>query len=660
MREARTVHVEEVAQVAAGAVVDRDLVIRDSWQRCLSAYRLDPSVLREPHIHTASRLRERKEAMDSFLHVARVGVESLYRQVTGLGYVLLLTDAQGVTVDFIGDPSNDAELRRAGLYGGADWNEVLAGTCGVGTCIATGKALTVHQTDHFDARNIALTCTAAPIFAPDGNLAAVLDISAMRSPEPKLSQHLALQLVTSYAQKIENANLLNAFRNQWIFQLSRSQEFVDVDPEYWMAIDAGGRILGYNNAARELISAEFALAERSARIHPLRRPASSGAAFRDLFDADFSDLPNFTRVRPAGQRGVTLRASGMTLFALAQRPPEAAAPSRARMAAVSPDGPLAAISGGDPQMDEVVRRAARIVNSGLSILVQGPTGTGKEHLVKALHKSGLRAEKPFVAVNCAALPEHLIEAELFGYEAGSFTGAAARGKKGLILEANGGTLFLDEIGDMPLLAQTRLLRVLSEREIMPVGRTKPVPVDLRVIAATHCDLQMLIKTGRFREDLYFRLNGATLTLPPLRMRADLDWLIDRILAQKSGEAGCFRLSPEARAALRAHSWPGNVRELCNAIDYAIAVAGDVEIDRQDLPDSVSGPSAAAPAVSAVPEKVSGFVCEPMDLRGEELLAALRARQWNISAAARDLGVDRSTIHRQMHRYAIKSPKHWAG
>ncbi len=348
VRQSRAVHDQELARVAAGDVVDRDPLIVHSWQRCLSSYRLDPSSMRGAHIHTDSRLREHQDAMDSFLHVARVGVESLYRQVAGLGYVLLLTDAKGVTVDFIGDPAHYDDLRKVGLYGGADWNEVLSGTCGVGTCIATGKALTVHQSDHFDGHHIALTCTAAPVFAPDGNLAAVLDISAMRSPEPKLSQHLALQLVTSYAQKIENANLLNNFRNQWMLQLSRSQEFVDVDPEYWIAVDTGGRILGYNNAAKELISAEFALAERGTRLLLPAPTIATGPRFRDLFDADFSDLPNFTRERATAQRCIRLRTSGMTLFALAQRPPEAAAPSRVRQSVLGVQGPLAEVSGGDP------------------------------------------------------------------------------------------------------------------------------------------------------------------------------------------------------------------------------------------------------------------------------------------------------------------------
>ena len=657
MQDARIAHVKEVVRAAERTSLARDPIIQESWRRCLDTHRLDPTVHRRAYIHTDARLREHQEAMEGFLHVARFGVESLYRQVSGLGYVLLLTDSKGVAVDFMGASSHKYDLIRAGLYGGSDWSEGLAGTCGVGTCIETGKALTVHQTDHFDVTHIPLTCTTAPMFAPDGSLVAALDISALRSPDSKLSQYLALQMVKSYAHKIENANLLNNFRSEWILQLSRSQEFADVDPEYLLAVGASGTIVGFNNHAREMINSELGISDYSLRFG---RDATKVASFSDLFDADFDDLPNFTRARPAGQRGILLRRSGATLFALAQRPPEP--PRRGaigQLGSVIP-GPLSAMSGGDPVMDEVVRKSARIINSGLSILIQGPTGTGKEHLAKALHKSSLRSEKPFIPVNCAALPEHLIESELFGYEAGSFTGAASRGKRGLILEADGGTLFLDEIGDMPLLAQTRLLRVLSEREVMPVGRTRPVPVNIRVISATHCDVLTLIKGGRFREDLYFRLNGVVLTLPPLRCRADFDWLVDSILAQKAAGEGTKAaplpvVTPRARVALRAYPWPGNVRELRNALDYAIAFGASAEIDCDDLPEHILS-AADGSALQTAPEDPPTSDFLPVDLRARELIAALRARQWNVSAVARDLGIDRSTIHRQMHRFAIKSPK----
>ncbi|HSK41667.1 MAG TPA: sigma 54-interacting transcriptional regulator, partial [Arenibaculum sp.] len=246
--------------------------------------------------------------------------------------------------------------------------------------------------------------------------------------------------------------------------------------------------------------------------------------------------------------------------------------------------------------------------------------------------------------------EALIESELFGYEPGSFTGAAARGRKGLVLEADGGTLFLDEIGDMPLSCQTRLLRVLAELEVTPIGRAKPMPVDVRVIAATHRDLVDLVKAGKFREDLYFRLNGAVLTLPPLRQRGDLDWLIGRLLARRAErDRTDYTLTGPALAVLRAQRWPGNVRELVNTLDFACAVCADGLIDVADLPEPVQGRIVFEAWPQPGPQPAGAG--DP----AERLRAALRRSRWNISAVARDMAVDRSTVYRQMRRYGIAAP-----
>ncbi len=286
----------------------------------------------------------------------------------------------------------------------------------------------------------------------------------------------------------------------------------------------------------------------------------------------------------------------------------------------------------------------------MSLLINGETGTGKEYLAKALHRASVRSDKPFIAVNCAALPESLIESELFGHEAGSFTGASSKGKRGLVLEADGGTLFLDEIGDMPLAAQARLLRVLAEREVTPIGRTKPIPVDIRVIAATHRDLVDRVKAGQFRDDLYYRLSGAVLTIPPLRQRGDLDWLIERLLGER-GERDNRRyfLCEPARAALCAHSWPGNIRELANCIEYACAVSTEGIIHLSDLPEHLQQPgtwetSPDATAPSAPQET-------------EQLRAVLERHRWNITAVARELKLHRSTVYRQMQQFGIRAEHH---
>lgn len=232
-------------------------MIHDSWVRCIVNHRLDPTVKRPAVIVEDHFLRERREAIDNLLRTARFGVEALYQQVAGLGYVLLLTDDEGITVDYIGDEATTDHLRNAGLYLGADWNERRAGTNGTGTCIATGEALTVHQTDHFDAQHIPLSCTVAPIFDSTGRLAAALDISALRSPKEKTSQYLALQMVKNFAHRIETANLIQSCSRNWIIKLTSNQGLAVVDTEYVLALDSSGFIIGFNHCVRQLLAKEM-------------------------------------------------------------------------------------------------------------------------------------------------------------------------------------------------------------------------------------------------------------------------------------------------------------------------------------------------------------------------------------------------------------------
>jgi len=606
----------------------------------MSNHQLDPAVLRPAVIVEDRELREHRDAMEELLRTARFGVEALYRQVAGLGYVLLLTDSMGITVDYIGDEATTDYLREAGLYLGADWNEARAGTNGVGTCIATGEALTVHQTDHFDATHIPLSCTVAPIFDPVGNLSAVLDISALQSPRDKSSQFLALQIIKSFAHRIETANLIRSSSRNWIVKLTSNQALAAVDTEYVLVLDSSGRITGFNQHGRALLAEEMRTNWRGA-TRALGRP------FSDFFDCEIDSLTRFAAPQAIERNVIRLCATSRSLFI------QVVPPATIRVRHTPPPHedcklppPLKAVAGEEPAVQRNLKKLARLINTNMSILVNGETGTGKEFLAKAIHQSSARAKGPFVPVNCAALPDSLIESELFGYESHSFTGASTKGKKGLIREAQGGTLFLDEIGDMPLSSQTRLLRVLAEREVTPVGGSRPVPVDMRVIAATHQDLHGLVRLGRFREDLYFRLNGATIALPPLRERSDLAWIVTQLLDKRS--AGKARaLSAEALHVLAAYPWPGNIRELVNVLDFACAVAADASIEVEDLPEQVFskiGMRAAKPADH-----------DPANREIEALKEELRRANWNISAAARQMGVDRTTLHRRMRRLGVALP-----
>ena len=621
-------HIAQVMHVAhegasAMAAARHEQVIRDSWHRCVHEHRLDPTRMQEAIILPQARLREHQDQMEALLHIARHGLESLYSKVAGLGYVVLLTDARGITVDFLGDLGFEPSLRKAGLYLGADWSEQSAGTCGVGTCISTGQALTVHLDDHFDATHIPLTCTTAPVFDSAGELSAVLDISQLSSNQPKASQQLALQLVKLCANDIENAAFLHRHRDDWILRLSAAPQFLDVQPDYLLALNTNGRVVGHNRRA------QLALQDG--------RDTLLGTGFEALFDLPFNQIGRFVMAQPSDQRAVMLAGGSSLLFLSASPPPPRPVAAVQRVLSVPPA--LAALSGGDAALDRQIERVARLVNTPIGLLITGETGSGKEFFAKAVHSASERRTRPFVAVNCAAIPEHLIESELFGHLPGSFSGASPKGKRGLIVEADGGTLFLDEIGDMPLALQARLLRVLSEREVLPVGATRPLPVNIRVIAATHAPLEARVLQGRFRDDLYYRLKGALIELPPLRARSDLAVMVTRML---KGHA----ITPVALQRLLAHAWPGNLRELRNVLDYAVSLCLEATIDLDDLPE-LSAPHPSGHAETPVIGTSNGGP--------EALLQALRAAQWNVSAVARQMGLSRMTLYRRMKRAGIVPP-----
>ena len=293
------------------------------------------------------------------------------------------------------------------------------------------------------------------------------------------------------------------------------------------------------------------------------------------------------------------------------------------------------------------------------ILLQGATGTGKEAFAKALHHSGLWFDKPFVTVNCAAIPESLIESELFGYTRGAFTGAVKEGRVGKILQSNGGTLFLDEIGDMPLMLQTRLLRVIEEREVVPLGSDQAIPVTLHVISATHRDIRRMIEDGEFREDLYYRLNGITLHLPLLRDRGDKAELIRTLLREENSDQESIEIAEDAFQKLLDYSWPGNIRQLRNALRTASALCRDGIIRLSNLPQEIlhtetrpSVPASAAGHVDAAAAAVNLPSAALRDAECAALLRELERMHWNISRTAQALGISRNTLYRKIHKHNI--------
>ncbi|WDZ95333.1 sigma 54-interacting transcriptional regulator [Herbaspirillum sp. WKF16] len=325
------------------------------------------------------------------------------------------------------------------------------------------------------------------------------------------------------------------------------------------------------------------------------------------------------------------------------------------------------LSEGDEVMRDLVERGKRLVDRGIPILILGETGTGKEYLSRALHEYSERRRAAWVAVNCASIPESLAESELFGYCKGAFSGALPGGMKGKVQQADGGTLFLDEIGDMPFALQTRLLRVLSEREVIPLGAMRPVPVDVQLICATHQDVKTLIAQGRFREDLYYRIAGGVLRLPALRERADRRRVImDMIAAELAlDQADEHMIAPAALQRMLAYPWPGNLRQMHAVIRYSCAVMDGGRIEVRDLPEELMQFQAAnlghtghaANVRPIVPQADAGAmpVRQPGGLPGDErtrVIDALVGSRWNISAASRQLGMCRASLYRKLRQLDI--------
>lgn len=636
-----TEHFKEIDRFLSGAASHRDGLVQQSWRRCVDQHGLDPTRPNPAHIVPETTFREHREQSERLIAIARSGLETLFRQVAGQNYVLLLADSVGVTVDYFGDPKFENALRDAGLHLGADWSENLAGTCGVGSCIATGEAITIHQTDHFDLTHTPLSCTAAPIFDTHGALSAVLDVSLLRSPQPKASQSAALQLVMASARRIELANLMATMRSEWVLRFSRMPEFLDVDPEAAIALDGSGYILGMTHGAAQILARVGGTDWRS-------RNAIVGQPLSTFFDLSVDDLPTLTRARPTEDRVLTLR-DGSTLFGHAIEPQHATASFRAPSSDLP--NPLQALSGEDPVMRRLEKQAAKLANGPMPILILGESGTGKERLARALHNSRSHQQNrtessPFAALNCAALPEAAIEAALFGPELSDAEDASPDNTarpRGLLEAANGGTLFLDEIGDMPLTVQARLLRALSDGEMFPSGVSRSLRLRVKVLSASHRDIKACVRAGTFRHDLFFRLAAATLTLPPLRDRRDFDWLLDRLLRQRTiAFSQTFHLSTAARMDLKTRSWPGNIRELINTLDVALAMAETNIIDLEDLPRPVLPDLSDTPDMSAHDD-------------ARDLETVLKTCGWNIARAARHLGVDRTTVHRRMQRMGLRRP-----
>jgi sigma-54 dependent transcriptional regulator, acetoin dehydrogenase operon transcriptional activator AcoR len=651
--------------------------INESHERCAT---LGLSRFEQPDLTPLGRAdlvvaRERNQRLHA--HAAPV-MEMLFEQIVQTQSMVVLCDATGTIIHSIGDDDFLSRARKVALAPGVNWSEQAKGTNAIGTALVAEAPTLVHADEHFMHANHFLTCSAAPILDPRGNMLGVLDVTG---DQRSYHQH-TMALVRMSARMIENHWLSDDYRHVMRLHFHSRAEFIGTLMEGILAVTPDGKIVGANRSALD----QLGLSGAAARMHSL--PSLLGTTVGALVEHFRSPLATPLIARTADDRQLYLMArfnfpawhSAADAAAPANTPVTPSAvtavrnpPVPSRSPAPADSGPgLAALTTGDAQMAAIAAKVRRVIDRDIPILILGETGTGKELLARAIHHESQRARQPFVAVNCASIPDTLIESELFGYEEGAFTGARRKGAVGKIVQANGGTLFLDEIGDMPVALQAHLLRVLQERQVVPLGSSKAVAVDVAIVCATHRNLRDMIAAQTFREDLYYRLNGLAVRLPPLRERSDLAALAARIVERESLQP--MLLSPDVAALLGRCAWPGNVRQLFNVLRTAcVMAAGERVLRREHLPDdfldelgpdSNVGAAAHAPVVHATPAAAAAPIivaaaaaASPLDMPSpprslddieiDAIRRAVDAAQGNISEAAKRLGISRNTIYRKL-------------
>lgn len=521
-------------------------------------------------------------------------------------------------------PSGQPSALFYGIHPGNVWDEASTGTNAIGTSLASENAVHVRGDQHYLKSHQQLAGSAIPVVCATGHLAGILALCSTT----KMSGDYTMGIVKLLSHGIENRLIFQTFQGTSpILVFNTSASSLDSSWAGLLTVDAEGNILAANRRARTMLG---------------NRLLNSN--LRQVFNLDLAELTSVTTAGPTRlQTSGHYQIFGQLL--LPREPAPSPADNRQQSVTEKPEAtdavdipvdvvPPRDLEHGDSRVRRLVRQASKMMEKDIPILVYGETGSGKEILVRSLHYYSSRAPGPLIAVNCAAIPSELAESQLFGYEKGAFTGAHNKGYMGLIRQADGGTLFLDEIGEMPLMLQSRLLRVLQQRVVTPLGSTENYPVDIKLVSATNRNLREDISRGHFRRDLYYRIAGLNVELPALRERTDIEALITfihhRLLQAEPGpplSAGMLQL-------LARHRWPGNMRQLVHALKVGMAMADGDLLEEDHLPDDFFADNT-----------------EPVSVRAEplsELLPRLyRAHSGNISRTARAAGVSRNTVYKYL-------------
>ncbi len=618
-------------KLASGNMIDRALLrkeIAQSWQFCLSN-KVNIYSSKNENINEDYLIIDNNRTL---LEAALPNMQRLYELVRGNGYIVMLAAADGTFLSVFGDKKMYSILESLNNVAGGSCLETMIGTTSPGICLAQKVPVQVFMQEHYCQLYHTWCCSAAPLFDSHGALIGTLDLSTQNRD---LHPASLLNLVTITASSIQaeyNYRILHDdFRKSYYY----FKMVVNSLPEALIFFDQNDKISHINTNAEKLLGTSI---KQLVGIEAKSIFSNYDIIRQDLIRGRQRKELQFTA--KSGLVGIKaylnpLKNEYMEPFGVVCTLKDNKKPKSIQNSAHYTFDDFVYAS---EQMDILIRSAKRIAATDVNVLIQGESGTGKEILAQAIHNASIRRNAPFIAVNCAALPPELIQSELFGYEEGTFTGAKHGGKAGKFELGNGGTIFLDEIGDMPLDAQANLLRVLQEKSIVRVGGASPIPLDIRVIAATNKVLPKEIEAERFRLDLFYRLAVMNLFIPPLRERKDDTLTLVKHLIRKHNPIHEISFSSRVKSIFQAYDWPGNVRELENVIINILTLAKNQTVTIDNLPEYLKNIHEHATNIDTL-----------KDIELSTISMALTKCNNNVSKTAKTLGISRATIYRKLKK-----------
>lgn len=601
--------------------------VLNSWKRS-KEYSVDPFQLRVNKLLSYDQLKSVRNENDFLLSVAEPKMEKLANSLYGTDAVVTLADKNGVIFNTFGDVSILTKSEEIGLVPGSIWNEKVAGTNVVGIVLSQKKPIQVLYTEHFSTGWHDWSSNAAPIYHPLTNeLIGVFDIAGVFK---NVNRH-TLELAISKTKLISNLIINDIYQDGLNKNPYLNTLFQTLD-DSMLIINTNKEVIKMNSLMGTILKQEGI--ENILEIEEINELIDYILKHRKPFVQSDVTLSNtksryLCKVYPVF---IDLDISGI-IIQFKKLNQKANSINYKKYSSYRFDD----ILGNSEALKKQIELAKKAAQIDTTLFISGESGTGKELFAQAIHHASDRRNGPFVAVNCGAIPDNLITSELFGYEGGSFTGADTKGKKGKFEQANAGTIFLDEIGDMPLDAQVQLLRALDEKVIMRVGGQQPIHLDIRIIAATHKNLLEEVKQGRFRNDLYYRIQGIQLCLPPLRDRAeDILLLANYYIKELSSifNKKHVKLSEDASSYLLEYNWPGNIRKLKNTIQQALFNLDDEVIFPRHLPEHICSSSSKQKS-----EK-------------DKIIEAIKKENGHMTSVANRLNISRATLYRKLKQYQL--------